>query len=74
MYVINPSFLYFIVHCYNMFQNKFGIKIFERYYSRCKTKIFEKTCSAVTDAARTKLIWNKPERKRERERERLEFS
>jgi len=29
MYVINPSFLYFIVHCYNMFQNKFEIKIFE---------------------------------------------
>jgi len=29
MYVINPSFLYFIVHCYKMFQNTFEIKIFE---------------------------------------------
>jgi len=29
MYVINPSFLYFIVHCYKMFQNKFETKIFE---------------------------------------------
>jgi len=29
MYVINLNFLYFIVHCYNMFQNKFEIKIFE---------------------------------------------
>jgi len=29
MYVINPSFLYFIVHYYEMFQNKFEIKIFE---------------------------------------------
>jgi len=29
MYVINPSFLYFTVHSYKMFQNKFEIKIFE---------------------------------------------
>jgi len=29
MYVINSSFFYFIVHYYNMFQNKFEIKIFE---------------------------------------------
>jgi len=29
MYVINPSFLYFIVHYYKMFQNKFEIKIFK---------------------------------------------
>jgi len=29
MYVINPSFLYFIVHYYKIFQNKFEIKIFE---------------------------------------------
>jgi len=28
MYVINPSFLCFIVHCYT-FQNEFEIKIFE---------------------------------------------
>jgi len=29
MYVINSNFLYFIVHCYNIFQNKFEIKIFK---------------------------------------------
>jgi len=29
MYVINPNFLYFMVHCYKMIQNKFEIKIFE---------------------------------------------
>jgi len=32
MHVVNPSFLYFIVHynnIYNMFQSKFEIKIFE---------------------------------------------
>jgi len=29
MYIINPSFLYFILHCYKMFQNKFEIEIFE---------------------------------------------
>jgi len=29
MYVINPSFLYFIIHCHKMFENKFEIKIFE---------------------------------------------
>jgi len=60
MYVINiylsPSFLYFIVHCYKMFQNKFEIKIFENGGNIIFVDYVEKTCSAIPDVTRTRLI------------------
>jgi len=56
MYVINPSFLYFIVYCYNVFQNKFEIKIFENDSDILVAKHVEKTYFAVSNTARTGLI------------------
>jgi len=57
MYVINPSFFYFIIYCYNMFQNKFENKIFENGGNIIFGKtMLKKTCSAEPNAARTGLI------------------
>jgi len=57
MYVINPSFLYFIVHYYKMFQNKFEIKIFWKMEMLSLVQDYvEKPCSAVSDVTRTELI------------------
>jgi len=55
MYVINPSFLYFIVHRYKMFQNKSKYLKIAEILSSVQDHV-EKTCSAISDVTRTGLI------------------